>query len=210
MNIVLLGSPGAGKGTYSERVKELYSLKHISMGDVIRDQVSRETKVGLKAKEYTDKGNLVPDNVVIELLKSHLDEIGHDNLLLDGFPRTVAQAEALEDFLNVDYVFNLKISEETVIDRLSGRRVCPECKFNYHLRNIPPKKEGYCDDCNVELIHRDDDKPEAIRERLKTYHKKTEPLVEYYRAKGKLYDINADKSIKQIDEVIAEFSEVLG
>lgn len=210
MRIVLLGPPGAGKGTYAERLKEKYNLTHISMGDVIRDQISKGTEVGLKAKEFVAKGELLPDSMVVDLFREHLKDVDDDNLLLDGFPRTVGQAEALEEFLRINYVFDLQVSEETIIDRLSGRRICPECKYVYNLKYIKPKKEGVCDHCGAELIHRSDDKPESIKERIKLYHEKTAPLINFYKLKGLIHKVDADKPIERVDEVIADFAKVLG
>ena len=154
--------------------------------------------------------SIIPDDMVIGLFKQHLEDVGSDNFILDGFPRTIEQAKALDKVYELDYIFLLTLSDDIIIDRLSGRRVCPKCGYVYHVKYIIPKKEGICDHCGAELIHRDDDKPEAIKERLKTYHEKTAPLIGFYKLKGLLHKVDADKPIERVDEVIADFAKVLG
>ncbi len=195
MKIVLLGSPGVGKGTYASMIKEKYSLVHISTGDLFREEMRKETPLGKKAKEYINKGNLVPDDLTIEILKKRLQEKDAENFLLDGFPRNIAQAEALEKITKIDLVINFYASENVILQRLGGRRICKKCGAIFHLVNRIPKKSGICDECGGELYQRADEMPEVIKDRLNVYREKTKPLEEYYKKKGILREIKADEDM---------------
>ena len=193
MNYIFLGQPGVGKGTYASRVIEKLGILQISTGDLLRGAVKQGTETGIKAREYMDSGELVPDDIVITLLKERIsqDDCGQ-GFILDGFPRTIKQAEALDDQgIKIDAVINLIAPKEIIIQRLSGRRVCRKCGAIFHLKNIPPKVNGICDRCRGELYQRDDDKPAAISERLDVYVRKTAPLIDYYKEKGILRKIDA-------------------
>ena len=210
MNIVLLGSPGVGKGTYAKRISKIYDIPQISTGDMFREAIKNKTRIGLLAKTYIDKGNLVPDDVTIKLVEERLKQDDCKNgFMLDGFPRTIAQAEALDKIVVIDKVLDFTASEEIIIDRLSGRRICKSCGAIYHIRNIIPKVKGVCDKCGGEVYQRDDDKPKAIKERFIVYKKQTEPLIKYYTKKGILRSINADWPIEQVDNVISDARKAL-
>jgi len=210
MNIVLLGSPGVGKGTYAKRISKIYDIPQISTGDMFREAIKNKTEIGLKAKEYMDKGELVPDDVTIGIVEERLKKDDCKNgFMLDGFPRTIPQADALSDIITVDKVLDFTASDEVIIDRLSGRRVCKNCGAIFHIRNIVPKVEGICDNCGGELYQRDDDKPESVKKRLDVYKKQTAPLIGYYKEKKLLADIGADKPIEQVDEIIADVRKAL-
>jgi adenylate kinase len=211
MRVVLFGPPGAGKGTQAGLMCGKYNLAHVSTGDILREAVAKGTKTGLEAKSFMDRGELVPDNVVIAIVKEKIREIGDDGFVLDGFPRTLAQAEALDAALDelelpLEHVFSLEVSDEELVRRLSGRRVCPKCGEPYHLVSKPPKVAGKCDKCGAELVHRADDQPDAIRNRLKVYSDQTRPLLGYYEAKGILNDIDA---VGGIQDILARISGVL-
>jgi len=210
MNIVLLGSPGVGKGTYAKRISKIYNIPQISTGDMFREAIKNKTEIGLKAKEYMDKGELVPDDVTIGIVEERLKKDDCKNgFMLDGFPRTIAQAEALDKIIVIDKVLDFTASDEVIIDRLSGRRVCRNCGAIYHIRNIVPKVEGVCDNCGGELYQRDDDKPESVKKRLDVYKKQTAPLIDYYKEKELLADIDANRPIEQVDEIIADVRKAL-
>ncbi len=203
MRIVLFGPPGAGKGTQASLLSEKSGAGHISTGDALREAVANQTEVGLKAKSYMDKGELVPDEVVIAIAKDKLASTGDAGYILDGFPRTVAQAEALDKALEelgkpLEAVVNLQVDDDELVRRLSGRRVCPNCGEPYHLESKAPKVEGKCDVCGTDLVHRSDDQPEAIRNRLKVYSEKTSPVLGYYENRGILRNIPAVGSIQDI------------
>lgn len=201
MNLVFLGPPGAGKGTIAAKAKDALNIVHISTGDLFRSNIKNETELGKVVKEILAKGDLVPDEVTVNMVKARLEE---DDLkekagyILDGFPRTVAQADALETFSKLDAVINFVLSEEEILKRLSGRRVCKSTGRTYHIIYNPPKVEGRDDETGEELIQRDDDKEEAILNRLQVYQKSTAPLIEYYRQKGLLVDIDASKSPEEV------------
>jgi len=200
VNFIFLGPPGAGKGTQAKYLADKYGFKHISTGDILREAVKNKTSLGIKAKEYMERGELVPDHIMIGLIEEVLPE---DNFILDGFPRTVEQAKALEDMLSrrsikLDKVILFEVSDETVVERLSGRRSCPSCGAVYHIKYNPPKSDEKCDYCGTKLIQREDDKEEVILKRLEVYKKQTEPLVEYYNKKGLLFKIDADNDIDEI------------
>lgn len=196
--IILLGAPGAGKGTQAGILVREYGLAHISTGDMLRSAIKEGSETGLKAKQYMDKGELVPDGVVTQLVIDRMEKPDAAmGIILDGFPRTSPQAESLDNALgdkdqSIDVVLYLKVSEDVVIQRLTGRRVCPKCGRNYHVTNMPPEKEGICDGCDVPLIQREDDTLETVKNRLKVYQQSTQDLVEYYREKGLLREVNGD------------------
>lgn len=209
MNLVFLGPPGAGKGTIAAKAKDALNIVHISTGDLFRSNIKNETELGKVVKEILAKGDLVPDEVTVNMVKARLEEDdlkGNAGYILDGFPRTVAQADALETFSKLDAVINFVLSEEEILKRLSGRRVCKSTGRTYHIIYNPPKVEGRDDETGEELIQRDDDKEEAIINRLQVYQKSTAPLIEYYRQKGLLVDIDASKSP---DEVLQSLLKVL-
>jgi adenylate kinase len=209
LRIVLFGPPGAGKGTQAGLLSEKYAAAHISTGDTLREAVANKTPVGLKAKEYMDRGELVPDEVVIAIAKDKLAQQGEKGFILDGFPRTVPQAEALDAALKelgmpLDAVVNLQVNEEELVRRLSGRWVCPKCGEPYHSENKKPAKSGICDKCGEQLVQREDDKPEAVRNRLKVYQEKTAPVLDYYSGTGVLKNIEAVGSVEEINKKIVE------
>ena len=190
MNIVLLGPPGIGKGTVAVKLSKKLSIPHIATGDMLRENVAEKTRLGLKAKSFMDKGLLVPDNIVIEMIKERMKKDDCKNgFILDGFPRTINQAEEIKD-TKIDKVVNMQASDGVIVERLSRRRVCRKCDFIYHLDFIKPNREGFCDKCSGQLYQREDDKPKAIKERLKVYKEKTEPLINYYQEKGIIADVD--------------------
>ncbi len=198
MNIILLGAPGAGKGTQAAVLAEHYNIPTISTGNIIREALRTGTEMGKKAKSYMDAGQLVPDDVVIGIVKDRLAEDDCKNgFILDGFPRTIPQAEALDKMgVNIEYVVDIEVSDERIIDRLSGRRVCQNCGRPYHLVNLKPKTEGICDACGGTLVQRKDDHIDTIKNRLEIYHKETEPLVDYYKQQGKLSIVHGSDSVE--------------
>lgn len=203
-NIILLGAPGAGKGTQAALIAEEYKVPHISTGDILRRNIKEGTPLGLQAKSYIDAGGLVPDEVVIGLVENRLKEADCNNgYILDGFPRTIAQAEALDKVANIDLAINIDVPFETIIERLGGRRVCV-CGETYHVSML--NGETTCRKCGKPLFIRDDDKPETIKKRLDTYEKQTQPLIDYYRAQGKLADV---KAVNSIEENFAAVKKVL-
>lgn len=197
MKLILLGAPGAGKGTQAEIVSKHLSIPTISTGNIIRAALKAQTEMGIKAKEFIDKGLLVPDDVVIGIVKERLKEDDCKNgFILDGFPRTVPQAQALDDMgVEIDRVIDIQVPDEKIVQRLSGRRVCGACGASYHLFYKKPAKEGVCDDCGAPLVQRSDDKEETILERLKVYHEQTEPLVDFYRSKNKLFVVEGQEEV---------------
>ena len=213
MKILLMGPPGAGKGTQAERLTELLKIPHISTGDMFRKAQKEGTELGLKAKTYMEQGQLVPDEVTIGIVRERLAEddckIG---FLLDGFPRTVQQADALEQILadlgtQLDAVINIEVDKDFLLERLTGRRVCKSCGATYHMEHIPPKKEGICDKCSSELILRDDDKPDTVKNRLSVYHKQTQPLIDFYSARGVLRSVDGTVDMKDVFAAIVEILE---
>ncbi len=208
MRLIIFGPPGAGKGTQAERIVKKTGIPHISTGDMFREAAAKQTELGRKVKEYMDKGELVPDDIVVKVVEGRLKQPDCEKgFLLDGFPRTLIQAKALDEILErlktrIDAVINLEVSEEEIIKRLSNRRVCKVCGAVYHLIFNPPKTPGKCDKCGGELYQRDDDKEEAIRNRLKVYQTQTQPLIEYYRKKEVLKNVNGNKSINDVEKEI--------
>ena len=208
MKLVFLGPPGAGKGTLAALTTKAYGIPQISTGDLFRAAVKNETELGLKVKSILAKGELVPDSLTVDLVRERLGRPdAKKGYILDGFPRTIPQAEALDQFERVNAVINFQIDDDTVIGRLSGRRVCRACGAIFHVKNMPPKVEGKCDKCTGELYIRDDDQIEAIRNRLAVYKKQTEPLIAYYRQKGLLRDIDASVTPEQS---VAKLRQLLG
>lgn len=206
--MVLLGAPGAGKGTQAGILKEAYKLLHVSTGDMLREAIKEGSQTGIAAQSYMNKGELVPDSIVTELVINRLAKPdAAQGVILDGYPRTLAQAEALDVALAnngkaVDVVLYFKTSDEVAIQRLSGRRVCPKCGYNYHIKNIPPKIEGICDKCAVSLIQREDDKPETVKNRLVVYGERTNDLIDHYRKKGTLREVDGDLAAEKLFENI--------
>ena len=210
MKIIMLGAPGAGKGTQAKQIAEKYTIPHISTGDIFRANIKQGTELGKKAKSYMDAGGLVPDELVCDLV---VDRIGQDDckngFVLDGFPRTIPQAEALTDALkkigqSMDFAIDVDVPDENIIDRMSGRRACLNCGATYHVVNIPPKKEGICDKCGEEIVLRDDDKPETVKKRLDVYHKQTQPLIDYYKKEGILKSVDGTQDMSKV------FSDIIG
>ncbi|NLA72889.1 MAG: adenylate kinase [Clostridiales bacterium] len=199
MKLILLGAPGAGKGTLAEILTEKLGIPTISTGNIIREAVSKGTEMGLKAKAFTESGKLVPDDVVIGIINERLKKPDCERgFILDGFPRTIPQAEALRKMdLDVDIVVDIGITDEAVVERMAGRRVCKDCSATYHIKNIPPKKEGICDLCGADLIIRKDDDPQTVLDRLAIYHEQTEPLIEFYKKTGKLFTIDGVAGIEK-------------
>jgi adenylate kinase len=205
MNVIILGSPGVGKGTYAKILSEKYNIPRISTGDLFREAIRDETELGKKIKDYVSRGDLVPDEITIEVVKERLGrEDCKNGFFLDGFPRTVAQAEALERFKKIDKVLNFVASDKVVLARLSGRRTCRKCGATYHIKEIPPKVEGVCDFCGGKLYQRSDETPQAIKNRLRVYREKTEPVLDYFRRRGLLVDINANYPFEEVDKVISQ------
>lgn len=199
MKCVFLGPPGSGKGTLAVEVAREYDVVHISTGDLFRQAIKNGTELGKKIKAVIDAGELVSDELTIELLKERLQKKDwQKGLILDGFPRTITQADALSSMLQLDYVLNLEISDDDVIERLSGRRICSKCGHSFHIKFKKPAKDGICDECGNTLICRDDDKKEAIEKRLKAYVLQTQPLIQYYQDKALLKNIDASPSTEEI------------
>ena len=206
MNLIFLGPPGAGKGTHAVRLAQQLSIPQISTGDMLRGHVKAQTQLGLEAKKYMDAGELVPDDVIIGIVKLRLQEADCRNgYNFDGFPRTVAQAEALEKFTKIDAVLNLIVSDQVIIDRLSGRRVCPDCNGTFHIKHLDNPE--VCPTCGGKLVIRKDDQPETVLNRLEVYRRQTEPLIDYYKQKGLLRDANGEGTL---DANYAEVLEALG
>ncbi|WP_102399150.1 adenylate kinase [Haloimpatiens massiliensis] len=213
MKIILLGPPGAGKGTQAKSISQKYSIPHISTGDIFRKNISEKTPLGVKAKEYMDKGLLVPDELTIDLVKDRLSQEDCKNgFLLDGFPRTVKQAEALDEFINgkgekIDTALLIEVPRELILERMTGRRVCPSCGASYHIKFNPPKNEGKCGICGADLIQRKDDNEETVKDRLDVYDKQTQPLIAYYKSQNVLSVVDGTLAI---DKVFEDICSVLG
>ena len=213
MKIIMLGAPGAGKGTQAKMIAEKYTIPHISTGDIFRANIKEGTELGQKAKEYMDKGLLVPDELVVNLVVDRLTwEDAKNGYVLDGFPRTIPQAEALTKALaekgeKVDFAIDIDVPDQNIIDRMGGRRACVSCGATYHIVNIPPKVEGICDKCGAKLILRDDDQPETVRKRLDVYHEQTQPLIDYYTAEGVLKEVDGTVDMMDVFESITKLLE---
>lgn len=210
MNIILFGPPGAGKGTQAKLLSEALKIPHISSGDILRNNVKENTDLGKKAKAYMDKGELVPDALLIDMISDCFKKLQLDNgFILDGYPRTIVQAEALSKIIDrIDVAINLETSKDVIVKRLCGRRVCKKCGRNYHIVNMPPKKDMLCDDCGVALYQREDDKEETIVNRLNVYLKQSTPVLDYYKKLGKLKTMGADLEasyvFSDIEKVMAQ------
>lgn len=213
MKIIMLGAPGAGKGTQAKKIADKYSVPHISTGDIFRANIKEGTELGKKAKTYMDQGLLVPDDLVVDLVVDRVQQDDCTNgYVLDGFPRTIPQAESLDAALEklgekIDYAINVEVPDENIVKRMSGRRACLGCGATYHLVHIPPKTEGICDTCGKELVLRDDDKPETVTKRLNVYHEQTQPLIDYYTSKDVLAEVDGTKDM---EEVFQDIVKVLG
>ncbi|MCL2342886.1 MAG: adenylate kinase [Firmicutes bacterium] len=206
MKLILFGAPGAGKGTQAEFLSKRLGVPTISTGEILRAAMKKGTAVGKEAKAYVDSGRLVPDDVIIGIIQERLAEPDcQKGYILDGVPRTLAQAEAMERMgVDVDVVLNLEIPDETIVERLCGRRICKDCGASYHLISNPPQKEGRCDSCGGELIIRRDDSPETVRERLRVYHAETEPLKAHYAASGKLRTVQSQERLEDTSRMVRE------
>lgn len=213
MKIIMLGAPGAGKGTQAKKLAAKYDIPHISTGDIFRANIKNGTELGQKAKVYMDQGLLVPDELVVDLVVDRFKQPDCEKgYVLDGFPRTIPQAKALDEALAknsdaVEYAIDVDVPDANIISRMAGRRACVNCGGTYHLVTIPPKKEGVCDVCGGELILREDDKPETVEKRLKVYHEQTQPLIEYYQAKGILKSVDGTKDLEEVFNEIVEIVE---
>ena len=213
MKIIMLGAPGAGKGTQAKMIADKYGVPHISTGDIFRANIKNGTELGMEAKKYMDQGLLVPDELTVRIL---LDRVAQDDCkngyVLDGFPRTIPQAEVLDSELtklgdHIDYAINVDVPDENIVKRMSGRRACLTCGATYHIQHVPPKKEGICDVCGSELVLRDDDKPETVKNRLNVYHEQTQPLIDFYTEKGVLKTVDGTVPM---EEVFAAITAILG
>jgi adenylate kinase len=215
MNLILLGAPGAGKGTQAKFIVEKYGIPQISTGDMLREAVANGTELGKKAKEFMSQGKLVPDEIVIGIVKERLRQKDCEGgFILDGFPRTIAQAEALDRIMaemgrKIDAVINISVPEEEIVRRIVNRRICRKCGAIYHLIYDPPKRPGICDKCGGELYQRDDDREEVVRQRFAVYRKSTQPLIDYYRKRGVLYEVDGTKDIESVKSEILSILEKL-
>ena len=213
MKIIMLGAPGAGKGTQAKQIAAKYNIPHISTGDIFRANIKNGTELGKKAKEYMDQGLLVPDELTCDLVMDRIAEDDAKNgFVLDGFPRTIPQAEALTAALEkigqkMDFAIDVDVPDENIVNRMSGRRACLKCGATYHIVAIPPKKEGICDACGSELVQRDDDKPETVQKRLDVYHEQTQPLIDYYEKQGILKSVDGTVPM---EEVFTAITSILG
>ena len=213
MKIIMLGAPGAGKGTQAKKIAEKYGIPHISTGDIFRANIKNNTELGKKAKEYIDQGLLVPDELTLDLIMDRLSQADTTKgYVLDGFPRTIPQAEALTEALKgkneeIDYAVNVEVPDEVIVNRMSGRRACLACGGTYHVQFNPTKVDGICDACGGDLILRDDDKPETVTKRLEVYHNQTKPLIDYYTKAGKVVEVDGTLDVA---DVFAAIIKILG
>ena len=210
MKIVMLGAPGAGRGTQADKIAEKYNIPHISTGDIFRSNIKAGTELGKKAKSFIDQGLLVPDEVTIGMLLDRIHEVDCENgYILDGFPRTIPQAESLTAALEengeaIDFALDVEVPDANIVNRMAGRRACLKCGATYHTEFAAPKKEGICDKCGSELVLRDDDKPETVQKRLEVYHEQTHPLIDYYKKKGVLHAIDGTLSMETVFKNIVD------
>ena len=214
MRIVLLGAPGAGKGTQCKRIAGKYGVLHLSSGDILRQERTAGTELGKKAQSYMDSGSLVPDNLIVEMMVGAINKVSKKGFVLDGFPRTVNQAEELDKLLGrngkkIDAVLNLEINEQVIVKRMSGRRSCPKCGAVYHIEKLKPKVNGICDHDGTKLIQRPDDRPDVVINRLKTYHQQTKPVVDYYKNNNTVYDIDANEDADAVSALMFEKLDAL-
>ena len=213
MLLIMLGPPGSGKGTQAVRLAEKLSMRHLSTGDMLRSALKNETELGLKAKEYMEKGDLVPDQLILDMIKETLaSDAASKGFIFDGFPRTIPQAEGLDKMLDgegkkLDLALNLEVSDQEVVNRLSGRFFCPQCQRTYNYPSNLPKNEGKCDDCNVDLQKRKDDSEEVVKNRLEVYKKQTQPLIDYYNNKSILTDVNGEREIETIFNDLVDIAQ---
>ncbi|MGI5999412.1 adenylate kinase [Lachnoclostridium sp. An131] len=210
MKIIMLGAPGAGKGTQAKKIADKYQIPHISTGDIFRANIKEGTELGKKAKSYMDQGLLVPDELTLELIMDRFQNPDCANgYVLDGFPRTIPQAEALTAALEkngetIDYAINVEVPDENIVTRMSGRRACLACGATYHVVYAPTKTEGVCDRCGEKLVLRDDDKPETVKKRLDVYHSQTQPLIDYYTKQGKLVEVDGTQNVDAVFDAIVK------
>lgn len=203
MKLILLGAPGAGKGTQASRLSDTYQIPHISTGDIFRQNIKDQTPLGRKAKSFIDQGLLVPDELTIDLVMDRLSRKDCRNgYILDGFPRTLSQAKALDLREKIDAAVEVRVPDEVIVERMSGRRVCPQCGEPYHILYKAPKQEGVCDKCGAKLIIRKDDEPQTVQKRLEVYHEQTAPLIEYYRQQGLLVSVDGTQTVDKVTEDI--------
>ena len=208
MKIIMLGAPGAGKGTQAKMIADKYGVPHVSTGDIFRANIKNGTELGMEAKKYMDQGLLVPDEMTVKILLDRVSQPDCKNgYVLDGFPRTIPQAEVLDKALaelgeSIDYAIDVDVPDENIVKRMSGRRACVSCGATYHVVHVPPKKEGICDRCGSELILRDDDKPETVKNRLDVYHKQTQPLIDFYTKKGVLKTVDGTVDMQDVFKAI--------
>lgn len=204
MKIIMLGAPGAGKGTQAQMIADKYDIPHISTGDIFRENVKKGTELGMEAKKYMDQGLLVPDELTVKILLDRVAQADCKNgYVLDGFPRTIPQAEVLDKAITelgekIDYAINVDVPDENIIRRMSGRRACLACGATFHIEHIPPKQEGICDKCGKELVQRDDDKEETVKNRLDVYHKQTQPLIDFYTKQGVLRTVDGTMDMQDV------------
>jgi len=212
--MVLLGAPGAGKGTQCKRIVEKYGLLHLSSGDILRRERAEGTELGKKAASFMDSGALVPDDVIVEMMAGAMKKTSQAGFVLDGFPRTVNQADKLDKSLDsdgqkIDAVINLEVDDSMVAERMTGRRSCPKCGAVYHVKNLKPRVEGICDNDGTPLVQRQDDSLEVVTNRLETYHRQTEPVVDYYRKNNTVYDIDANKDVDEVSDILFKSLDAL-
>ncbi|MEW6069437.1 MAG: nucleoside monophosphate kinase [Candidatus Thermoplasmatota archaeon] len=200
MRIVILGAPGAGKGTQAKLLESKYAVKHLAAGDLIREEIAKRTRIGKQLESFVNKGKLAPDKIVIKIMRSAIAK--YKNFVVDGFPRNLEQAKAFDRFFDIDLAIDIEIDDDIAIERLSKRRICPKCNAIFHLETNPPKHDNVCNFCNSELAQRSDDREEVVKERLEVYKRKTIPLIDYYRSKGKLRVVNGNKSIEEVSKEV--------
>ena len=210
MKVIMLGAPGAGKGTQAKKIAEKYEIPHISTGDIFRANIKNGTELGNKAKSYMDQGHLVPDELTCDLVVDRIKQADcKSGYVLDGFPRTIPQAEALKAALEkmgetIDYAINVEVPDENIVNRMGGRRACPGCGCTYHIKHNPPKVGDICDVCGAKLVLRDDDKPETVTKRLSVYHEQTKPLIDFYKKEGVLREVDGTQDLNDVFQAITE------